>query len=196
MAWLLPRSALGGTGRGVLLALLPALLLLVTAPDQRPPGCWCCSHRMSWSFVAWQVRQGALPGLLLLAAGVGTALGGALAVRPPDARGAPGAGRAFALAGVQAAGVLGPLCCFLLDDWSRRRWIVASIQAMSPLPPSDLTARLMLVGSLGAGLVLAFALPGLRRPAATLGVRARLGIAACGLSVAFFGLPGLWFLVG
>lgn len=194
-SWLLPGSALGGAARATLLALVPSLLLFVTSPARRPYSCCCCWHGLAWSSLAWQVRHGALPGLLLLAAGVGAALGAALAVRPPTARAGSSAGRAFALAGVHAAGLLGPLTCLLLDEGSRRRWIVSAIQAAAPLSPSDLAARVMFVGSLGAALLLAFALLGLRRPAGPLGVRARLGISACGLSVAFFAFPALWLLV-
>lgn len=185
--WLIPRSALGGAGRGALLALAPSLLVFATSPGGRSYGC-CCWNRWRWEHLSWHVRDGALPGLLLLAAGVGAALGAALAVRPPAARGGSTAGRALALAGVHAAGLLGPLASLMLDD---RRWITASIRAVSPLSPSDPAAWLMFVGSLGAALLLAFALLGLRRPAAPLGTRARLGVAACGLSVAFFGLPSV-----
>lgn len=193
-AWLVPRSAHGGALRGVLLVLAPSVLVFLTAPGGRSYGC-CCWNRWRWEHLATHMRDGALPGLLLLAAGVGAALGAALAVRPPTVRAGSGAGRALALAGVHAAGLLGPLTCLLFDEGPRRRWIVSAIQATTPLSPSDLAARVMFVGSLGAALLLAFALLGLRRPAGPLGVRARLGIAACGLSVAFFAFPAVWLLV-
>lgn len=184
-SWLLPGSALGGAWRGALLALV-ALALTHVSPGSRS----CCS----WHHGTWWGTLGPFE-LLPIGVGVGAALGAALAVRPPTVRAGSGAGRALALAGVHAAGLLGPLTCLLFDEGPRRRWIVSAIQATTPLSPSDLAARVMFVGSLGAALLLAFALLGLRRPAGPLGVRARLGIAACGLSVAFFAFPAVWLLV-
>ncbi len=189
LAWLLPRSAFGGAWRGALLALLMALPLAVVGPRSRLFGCCCWRgwERLSWHAIDW------VPGLLLLGVGVGLALGGALAIRTASSPGRLGAARALALAGIHAAGVAGPLACLLLDESGRRRrWIVSAVQAATPLSPSDSAARVMFVGSLGAALLLAFALRGLRRsPSGSLGVPARLGIAACGLSVAFFALPAL-----
>lgn len=181
---LVPRGPVAGAWRG---ALLVALLLLADGWS-----CTCRAYYDRWACprvpVVWHQLDGRPWALVLLGAGVGVALGAALAPSPRAASAAPSrVGRPLAVAAVHAAGLTASLLAWVADEWDRRVWIVAHVRATTPLELSWSWAARVFAGSVGAALFLAFAAFWLRRPArGPLGTAARLGVAASGVSVAIF----------
>lgn len=95
--------------------------------------------------------------------------------------------RSLAMALLLALGVAAPLVCFLLGG-PQREALAAAVGAVSPLGLGGASAGVVLAGSINAALAVAFAAALVARPARpALGLPARLGTAAAGLSAGFFG---------
>ena len=149
-------------------------------------GLWLAANHDAWDPVFHLIA------FTIVSGGCGLPIGAVVAaprgrIRDQDAARRALQLRTLAMALVLALGVAAPLVCFLLGG-PLRDAVVAAVGETSPLGLSGASARLVLAGSINAALAVVFATAPVTRPSRpVLGLPARLGTAAAGLSVGFFG---------